>query len=349
MGNPVRYCLMVFVLSMMLFVTPDMGSVQAEESGDETIRVAAMGDIMMGTDNMLPTDGGAGLFAEVTPFLKDADVVFGNLEGTLSNQGRTHKTKYAFRTPPEYGRHLEAAGFNMMSIANNHINDFGDIAKQQTIETLERHGIAWSGPPGTVARKTVNGLKVAMIAFHASPTSNYLLDIPGAERMVAKEAATNDIVIVSFHGGAEGQDHIHTPRAMERYLGEQRGEVVRFSRAVIDAGADLVIGHGPHVPRAVEIYRDRLIAYSLGNFCTERGINVKGYTGYAPLLLVDLKPDGRVSGGRVVSFLQTFAQPPKLDGEERAAKLMYELGVADFPDSNAVGPTGDLVVPQSRK
>ncbi len=327
--------------------------VQAQEGGETLLRVAAMGDIMMGTENLLPADGGESLFTAVKPYLDGRDVVFGNIEGPLTDRGKATKVttsgkSYCFRTPPSYGKWLRAAGFNMVSIANNHTNDYGPEGKEQTIVTLELNGIAWSGPPGppaTRARRTLKGLKVALIAYHTSSHCNWVNDVPLAKKTVAGLAAENNIVIVSFHGGAEGAKAIHVPNGPEKFYGENRGDLRVFSRAVIDAGADLVIGHGPHVPRAMEVYQKRLIAYSLGNFCTGKGINVRGVTGLAPLLLVDLKPNGELAGGEIVSFLQTFGQPPKPDNQNRAAKLIHQLGVEDFPASNAVTEDGRVVHP----
>ena len=99
---------------------------------------------------------------------------------------------------------------------------------------------------------------------------------------MAQLAATHDIVIVSFHGGAEGNGAEMLPFAREIFAGEDRGNVVEFAHAMVDAGADLVLGHGPHVVRPMELYRDRLIAYSLGNFATYYGISVEGIRGIAP-------------------------------------------------------------------
>ena len=108
-----------------------------------------MGDIMMGTENLLPEDGGAGSFAAVKEFLADADVIFGNLEGPLTDRGAcTKKTgtgkAYCFRTPPGYVKWLKDAGFTMVSLANNHNADYGPEGKKQTIELLDGNGIAWS-------------------------------------------------------------------------------------------------------------------------------------------------------------------------------------------------------------
>jgi hypothetical protein len=319
-------------------------------AAQEVIKIAAMGDIMMGTENLLPADGGVSLFAEVKPKLAGADIIFGNLEGPLTDRGSPTKVAqagraYCFRTPPDYARFLKEAGFNLVSIANNHVNDYGPEGKAQTIDILESHGMAWSGPPGTVARLEVRGLKVAMVAFHTSSHCNWVNDIPGAKQMVSNVAKTHDIVMVSFHAGAEGLKALHVPDGPETFYGEDRGDLRRFSHAVVEAGADLVVGHGPHVPRAMEVYQGRLIAYSLGNFCTGKGISVKGEAGLAPLLLVELDASGRLTGGRIVSFLQTFGQPPELDSANQAAKLIHRLGQEDFPKTNAVNAQGNLVVP----
>jgi len=320
----------------------------------EVIRVAAVGDVMMGTENLLPADGGESLFTEATPYLRQGDVVFCNHEGTLADNGEPTKItdsgkNYCFRTPPHYARFLAEAGFNVVSVANNHINDYGPEARQMTMETLARYGLVYSGPPGTLARLNIRGTKVVMVAFHSSAHSHWLNDIPEAVRLVSGLSKDNDLVIVSFHGGAEGEGAIRTPGEMEYFYGEPRGEVVKFSRAVVEAGADLVLGHGPHVPRAMEVHRGRLIAYSLGNFCTGRGISVKGDAGLAPLLLAELAPDGSLAGGRVVSFFQAYGRPPVLDPQNRAARLIHQLGRLDFPQSNAVAEDGSLIIPISKE
>jgi hypothetical protein len=121
---------------------------------------------------------------------------------------------------------------------------------------------------------------VALVAFAPNVGSNSLNDPQIGLPLVSQLAATHDIVIVSFHGGAEGNGAEVLPFAREIFAGEDRGNVVEFARAMVDAGADLVIGHGPHVVRPLELYHDRLIAYSLGNFATYYGISVEGIRGY---------------------------------------------------------------------
>ena len=155
-------------------------------------------------------------------------------------------------------------------------------------------------------------------------------DIPAAEQQVARLASTFDIVIVSFHGGAEGQAATQLPFEEEFYLGETRGEVVRFAHRVIDMGADLVLGHGPHVPRAMELYRDRLIAYSLGNFATHFGVSVDGVAGWAPILVAQIASTGEFTGGRIHSALQRRPDGPAWDDQENAYRLIRRLTEESF-------------------
>ena len=105
-------------------------------------------------------------------------------------------------------------------------------------------------------------------------------------------------VIVSFHGGAEGLQALHTPNKAELFMNENRGDVRRFAHAVVDAGADIVLGSGPHVVRGMEIYKDRLIAYSLGNFATYRAFNIWGFNGIGLILEADMDDTGRFISGK---------------------------------------------------
>lgn len=310
------------------------------------VSIAAVGDIMLGTDypeNILPDDDGTGFLRQVTPILSAADIAFGNLEGVLLDGGEPVKQCgnssrcFLFRTPTRYAAYLAAAGFDLMSLANNHARDFGEAGRDSSMAALDAVGIRHSGREGTWAEVTVRGVRIAMIAFAPNVGANSLNDHDIAVGRVRELAATHDIVIVSFHAGAEGEGAETLPFGREYYAGEDRGDSVLFAHAMIDAGADLLLGHGPHVPRAVELYRDRLIAYSLGNFATYYGISVEGNRGIAPILTVQLAADGRFRGGRIVSTIQLRPDGPSPDPDGRAAALIRELTAAAFPD-------GDLVI-----
>ncbi len=322
-----------------------------------TLRLRAVGDCMIGTDfpaGQLPPDGWAGAFGDVTDWLQDADLTFGNLEGPICDRGTTRKCAadaapgscYAFRQPAATAAHYKAAGFDVMSTANNHAGDFGATCRARTEELLDEQGIAHSGRPGDIAELDVNGLKVALIGFHSSRNSHYTGDLDTAAALVQNLAATHDIVIVSFHGGAEGPKALHVPHGMERYYGENRGDLRAFTHVVVDAGADIVIGHGPHVLRGMEVYKDRLIAYSMGNFATYGPFNTRGYGGIGEVLEIVVDREGRFTGGKILPTKQVGEGIPMKDEDAQAIDLVRTLSAEDFPGSAVqVAQDGSLAAP----
>lgn len=303
------------------------------------ITIAAVGDMMLGTDypeNHLPDDDGVGFLSAVTPILSGADITFGNLEGVLLDGGEPGKkcsnpdACYLFRSPSRYIEHFKAAGFDVLSLANNHARDFGDEGRLACMRTIAAAGLYHSGLEGDFASMSVDGLKVAVLAFAVTKNSNMMLDYELAKTTVEEQSESHDIVIVSFHGGAEGRDFTHVPFAEEEYFGEPRGDVARFSRMMVRAGADLVLGHGPHVVRAMENYNGRLIAYSLGNFATYYGISVEGIKGIAPILVVTLNGNGEFVEGKIHSTIQWRPDGPSIDPRNRAFNLLRDLSHEDL-------------------
>lgn len=305
------------------------------------LTVTAVGDMMLGTDfpeHTLPDDDGVSFLDAVTPLLVDADVTFGNLEGVLMDGGepvkqcKNPKICFLFRSPARYARYFELAGFDVMSLANNHARDFGEEGRDASMAALDAVGIRHSGREGTTASWIANGRRVALVAFAPNVGANLLNEPAVAQALVAGLAASHDIVIVSFHGGAEGEGAEVLPFAREIYAGEDRGHVVEFARAMVDAGADLVLGHGPHVVRAMEVHNDRLIAYSLGNFATYYGIKVEGIRGIAPILKVLLDDEGRFVSGKIVATRQIRPAGPTLDPDGAVIALLRELTASAFPE-----------------
>ena len=306
---------------------------------EDTFTIAAVGDIMLGTDYpqpRLPSNDGKDYLAEISPVLRAADITFGNLEGVVADGGSPRKVCktagacYLFRSPARYAAHLKDAGFDILSLANNHARDFGEAGRSQTMAALDRVGILHSGRRGDIASWEQGGKSWALIAFSPTLKSHLLNDIPEAKRWVEQLVAHHDIVIVSFHGGAEGAEASVLPFEEEFYFGETRGEVVRFARTMIDAGADLVLGHGPHVVRAMELYQQRLIAYSLGNFATAVGISVNQDAGFAPILTVTISGDGRFIEGQLLSALQTRPAALVWDPDDQAGKAIRRLSQQSF-------------------
>lgn len=332
---------------------------EAAKELERPITFAAVGDVMLGSTfpdeskgSLLPPMDGASLLLEVAPIFKAADVAFGNLEGPLLDDGPSEKCKgakpgrcYAFRVPERYGEHLARAGFTVMSLANNHAGDFGELGKAHTRAVLDRVGIRYSGAVGEVANLEVRGVKIALIAFSFSSSTNDVRDVASAAQEVLELRQKADLVVVSFHGGAEGAPYQHVPAGTEQFLGEDRGDERRFAHAVVDAGAALVLGHGPHVVRGLEVYRGRLIAYSLGNFATYGGMNLTGPNGLSMVLEVRLDKDGAFRSGMVHPVLQERPGGPHLDPAGGILKVLKALSLEDFGASSPdIGDDGEVTL-----
>ena len=243
---------------------------------------------------------------------------------------------FAFRTPTRYGQYLKDAGFDILSLANNHASDFGDEGRISTRKVLDELGIKHAGSDRgrhSTAYLEVEGLRVAFVAFAHNAISPNVNELDAARQFVAAAAKKSDIVVVSFHGGAEGAAFERVPRRLEMLGSEKRGNLPLFARAVIDAGADLVLGHGPHVLRGMEIYKDRLVAYSMGNFATYGMFNLKGPQGISAIFRITLAPDGKFVSGKIVPTKQEGRGIPALDETGAAIKKLRQLSVLDFAGS----------------
>lgn len=319
----------------------------APATGGEPISMSATGDIVMGNaPNRLPANGGQGFFNSVKSLLA-ADLPMGNLEEPLTDDTGVGKCGvnstgcHQFRAPPGYARHLKQAGFKLLNQANNHGNDYGDAGYENTQEALEAQGLAHTGAPGQITVLTVNGVKVAVLGFSSYRWSNSLTNLASARKVVAKAAKQADLVVIQVHMGGEGSGKTRVRPGTEIFLGENRGDPMAFSRAVIDAGADLVVGHGPHVLRGMQFYKGRLIAYSLGNFAGGEGmLSNDGRLGWGGVLHVSLRPDGSWAGGRFRSTYMNGAGRPTPDPDNRGLKAVRDLSRSDFGDTAAVF-TGD--------
>ncbi len=309
----------------------------------DTVTLIGVGDIMMGSnypDNSgLPPNDGQSLLKEVEDILKNADVTMGNLEGVLLNEGGTPKTCrdpkvcYVFRSPEHYVQNFVSAGFDIMSLANNHAGDFGEAGRRSSMKALDEAGIQHAGQ---LPKKSIvfekDGIRYGFAAFAPNSNCVSLNDIAGAKEIVNHLDSISDIVIVSFHGGAEGATYQHVPRKNEIFHGEDRGDVYLFAHELIDAGADIIFGHGPHVTRAVEVYKDRFITYSMGNFCTYGGINVSGVNGLAPIIKVYIDAKGKFFKAQITPTYQTNRSSVHVDPQKQVIKRIQELTKEDFPE-----------------
>lgn len=329
--------------------TTDLSQIQDTTQKDttvlkkDTLSIVAVGDIMIGSaypdKSNLPKDDAINSFKKVDTFLK-GDIVFGNLEGCFLNSGKSTKCKdtignscFAFRMPERYAGIIKKAGFNLLSIANNHVGDFGLKGRQKTAAILDSLNINYAGLqsyPSVIFEK--DSIKYAFCAFAPNENTVSINKLDSAKSLVARLKEQADIVIVSFHGGGEGAKFEHVPKTNEIFYEENRGDVYAFAHGVIDAGADVVLGHGPHVTRAVEVYKNKFIAYSLGNFCTYGMFSLKGPNGFAPLLQLKIKSNGDFILADIVSVKQDKINHLTLDPNYTAFKKIQWLTNTDFPE-----------------
>lgn len=305
-----------------------------------TFTFSAVGDVMMGSAPNLPPDGGATYFSQVAPSIH-ADVALANLEGTLSTGGSTKcgtgsTSCFAFHTPPSYSLWLRQAGFTILNLANNHAADFGAVGEEQTLRALASRRLLHTGKPGEITIQTVHGIRVALLGFAPYPWAQSLTDIGAAKRLVARATQRADVVIVTMHAGAEGVSHQHVVPGTEMFLGENRGNPLAFAHAVVDAGADLVVGSGPHVLRGMEWYRGKLIAYSMGNFGGYGAFVMGGPLATTAILRVELRGNGTIVAARLVAARLLGAGVPALDPSGTAYSEVRSLSRADFGSAGAI-------------
>ena len=348
-----------FLQNAGMVLSQEINIVDPQKTEVETVSIIGVGDIMLGSHypsaNYLPPNDGKNILDSVKTYLRDADVTFGNLEGTLVDEGGEVKhcgnpaICYAFKMPTRYASYLTDAGFDVMSVANNHVGDFGETGRKSTAATLKKEYINFAGLlayPTTVFER--NGVKYGMCAFSPNGGTLDIKNIPEAAKIVAELSTRCDIVIVSFHGGAEGSSRSHVTKTTEIFLNENRGNVHAFSHAMIDAGADIVFGHGPHVTRAVELYKGRFIAYSMGNFCTYGRFNLQGISGIAPIVKVFTSKTGEFQKAKIISIKQKGEGIPVVDASNRVYAELKKLTQADFPETSLTFTDTNEILPAKK-
>jgi poly-gamma-glutamate capsule biosynthesis protein CapA/YwtB (metallophosphatase superfamily) len=327
------------------------GASSAAAKAGASVTITAVGDTMLGnTPNLAPDP--VGYFDAVRSSLTSgAQIVFANLEGTLTTAPGSKcgagagTTCFAFRNPPSYAQYFKQAGFTILNDANNHSFDFGAAGQQQTVQSIHAAGLAQTGLPGQIATVKANGVKVAILGFAPYNWAASLLDVAAARALIAQAHQQAPIVVVYMHAGAEGPSADHVTGQEEIYLGEDRGNAEAFAHMAIDAGASLVIASGPHVLRGMQFYKGHLIAYSLGNFAGYGNFSVHGTMTMSAILRVKLSSSGRFEQGRLYSLALSSQGRPSLGGG--AAAFMGQLSAADFGHTAArIGSSGVISPPR---
>lgn len=316
------------------------------------VTIAWGGDTTLGSSFGLPPQDGFAVLRKVAPLLGAADISAVNSEGTYATGGTSKcgsppsENCFAFRAPPQNTTALRRAGVDIVNLANNHAFDFGAIGLGQTVTALKRHRVAVTGRPGEITVLPLDGAKVAFVGFAAYPWASSIIDLAGVRALIARAAKRANVVVAFMHAGAEGADKTHVPVGGEEAFGEQRGDSRAFAHTAIDAGADLVLGSGPHVVRGIEVYKGRLVAYSLGNLGGYRNFATGGNLSLSGILRTTLDEDGAFLSGRFSSLTLDVANIPAVDPTGKTAKLITELSRSDFGDGGAViRSSGRVVLP----
>ncbi len=325
----------------------------------EPVRICAGGDVMLGNNldtlwartatNRLGQTVPAfpdpdGLLAPIAPLVTDADLVLLNIEAAIGEGDAPSKcrpgstTCYAFRQPAGVAGALArfAPGAAVIgNVANNHAMDAGIEGFRSTAQHLRAAGVAVTGVD-TLPTVILLGSRpdtVAVLGFSTFRAGPDARDLSAVRRHVARAFANYRRVVVSVHMGAEGRDAQRTPRETEFFLGEDRGNPVAFAHAAVESGAALVIGHGPHVLRALERRGDALIFYSLGNLVTYGPFNMTEPLNRGAIACAAIDPAGRIAGARLNSTIQRPPGRVESDPSGRAAQLIDSLSRLDFPES----------------
>lgn len=335
-GGMQTFLLLLVILTTAPANAGQAGCIAADAgpADDASIRMVFGGDIVLGNSHVvehIPKDWEERYFAGVRDVLQAADIAFGNFEDTLTNEQKTRKTsgtgrQFAFRSPPQYAELLARENFKIVNVANNHAFDFGEAGFRDTVNNLKQAGIAVAGLRDHAAGISTKGLDIAVLGFTYLNRFNMISEIPEAAERVKQAKADGKFVIATFHGGAEGPAAIWHENADEEFLGENRGNTVAFARAMIEAGADMVVGHGPHVLRAAECYQGKPIVYSLGNFVGVGGLSAKSFASVSALLQVTISPQGKIQQIDLVPLRFNEQKLPEVDDRAYGARLVNYLG-----------------------
>jgi poly-gamma-glutamate capsule biosynthesis protein CapA/YwtB (metallophosphatase superfamily) len=322
------------------------------------ITIKAVGDMVAGTnfpDKRLPSNPNQLFPNSIRENLKGSNLLFGNYESTLTNHPHSSKDislgrVFAFRSPPNYAHVLKKAGFNVMSIANNHSMDFGPVGFLDTVKNLNQVGIKPVGEKEKITYLNVDNTTVAVIGFCFYQYCNHVNDIESGKKLITEAKKKAKIIVISMHVGAEGSNAMRVKNETELFYGENRGNSLNFARKMVDAGADIILGHGPHVPRAMEVYKGKLIAYSLGNFLGYKTLSTQGVTGNSMILEAKLNHNGDFVSGNIIPVRLDKIGIPQIDNTYSTVGIVRSLTKSDFPHSPInISPKGQITLKKNIK
>jgi poly-gamma-glutamate capsule biosynthesis protein CapA/YwtB (metallophosphatase superfamily) len=332
----ILYAFLIFLLFYVFIFL----SFQNVENAGQIITISAVGDMVFSSTIKDPSS----TFIGVEDNLK-ADIQYGNLEGPITTYTKpakdTTKSKmFAFKFPPITSQILKNAGFSAVLVANNHSFDYGTVGFKETLQYLTQAQIDAIGLKGDITYKNIKGKKVAIVGFHYSNRFNDINDLTSAANLAKKAREEADLVIAVFHGGKEGTDAAYVYNQVEYFGHEKRGNVYLFAHTLIDAGVDVVIGCGPHTLRGLELYKNKLIAYSLGNFLAAGGLSVKGSLSNSAILKISFSfsENGANIENAAVIPVSLVTKYPVLDNSGRVINFLRLLTEQIYRDNRKIKP-----------
>jgi hypothetical protein len=293
----------------------------------KTLSIGWVGDMVPSESTFNET-----VFDFVKEKTQTPDIMIGNFEATFALPDRLSKCSYiqsrchAFRGDPNFAVSLADAGFNVISLVNNHALDFGPEGLTDTEDVLTRAGIDFISLNKPTLSLEKNGYKVGILGVSSTPPTRYILDYDYITRETEKLKENHDIVILIFHGGSEGSTKTAVTGEYEFLGTENRGNVEKVAHTAIDAGADIVLGSGPHVLRKMEYYKDGVIVYSAGNFVGgNEKLLTKGALGISGIFNIFVHDKGPRLRHSIDSILLTKEGVPYLDWAEQGKLMVEEL------------------------
>jgi len=312
-----------------------------DKKGEISIEIGWVGDIFPFPNK--ETQLGEDIFSDVKSVLKEPDIMIGNLEGVLTDNGTSKcdyeyfnkETCFTFRGSPSFANELSQAGFDVINLSNNHNFDYGQDGYLNTISVLDRSGLS-SVRDKNIITKKIDNFDIAIVGFSTSPRSASLLDYNEIENLIKQAKKQADLVIALFHGGAEGVDKGNIPDSNEFYLDEDRGNLRKAARVAVDSGADLVVGSGPHILRGMEFYNGKLIAYSLGNFAGDKSSRWDKSLETSAMLMISLKNNGEWNNGKIIPIKIDSDGHPKISKTDEAISQINNLSKEDFAQNSVI-------------
>ncbi len=302
----------------------------------DSVVITGVGDLVFSKDhefNSRSLQAVVPHLVNTSPEVRQASFLFGNLEGPITELVEATKpsipgVSYAFRFPVTTAQLLKSSGFHAVTLANNHSLDYGAAGLTDTLHHLSQQGVAGSGHRrGQFEVFQLATIKIALVSVGFYPMQNSIKEVDAMAELIADAKRAADVVIVAMHAGAEGEAHIELPVGPEIFLGEARGDSREFARAAIAAGADAIVGYGPHVLRAAECIAGRPVFYSIGNFLGIGGLSTQGLAGVAAVAQLAFDANKKLLASRLVPIRFGSNKFPQVDPTGQAIALVWHLNV----------------------